>query len=399
MIFKFEEKALKWLADHIMIVVFIAATIVSIAIRFFLKDFLTTDAMWCLLPWYDAIKANGGLGGLGTPVEGLNYSFTYQFFIAVFTYLPINALYCYKIFSCIFDYLLAGAIAYLVYDLASNKKRELALLAFILVSCSPLVFMDSAAWGQCDSIYSFWIVMALIFLRKEKYLPTFIFYGVAFAFKFQAIFVMPFFLFYYFYKRRFSILYFFLIPVMMVVLALPSLVQGRTISEMIHIYTDNTSLHQSLANGYPTFWRVLADGTNFTGEDAYGVLKHAAMAFTVIVLGCLVYAWVKKAVEFTGKNIVIMAFIMTYTTIFFLPAMHERYGFSYEILAIVIAIMVAKTIPLAVGLTCLSLTTYGAYLFNNTTNEWFLSVVNLILYISYMIILNKELIGIEKAEV
>ncbi len=392
MIFKFEEKALKWLSEHIMIVVFISATIVSIAIRFFLKDITTTDALWCLIPWYDSIKANGGITGLGVPVEGLNYSFTYQFFIALFTYLPINSLYCYKIFSCIFDYLLAGAIAYLIYDISPVNKKELGLLGYIFVSCSPLVFMDSAAWGQCDSIYTFWIVMAIIFLKKEKYLPTFIFYGVAFAFKFQAIFIMPFFLFYYFYKRRFSIIYFGLIPVMMTVLSLPSLIQGRTISEMIHIYTDNTSLHQSIANGYPTFWRVLADGTNFTGEDAYGVLKHAAMAFTVIVLGCLVYTWVKNSVEFTDRNIVYMAFLMTYTTIFFLPAMHERYGFSYEIIAIVIAFMIVKTIPLAIGLTCLSLTTYGAYLFNNTTNEWFLSLINLIIYVTYMIILNKELL-------
>ncbi len=333
--------------------------------------------------------------GLGTPVEGLNYNFPYQFVIAMMTYIPIEPLYAYKIFSCIFDYLLAAAVAYLVYDIANDKKIEKALLAYIMVSCSPLVFMDSAAWAQCDSIYTFWIVVAIIMLYKEKYIPAFILYGVSFAFKFQAIFAMPFFLFYYFYKRRFSILHFLLIPVSMIVLSLPSLVQGRTIGEMIHIYTDNTSLHQSLANGYPTFWRVLADGTDYTGADAYGVLKHAAMAFTVIVLGCLVYTWVKNKVELTKTNIVLMAFIMTYSTIFFLPAMHERYGFSYEILAIVIAFIYVRTVPLAIGLTALSLTTYGAYLFNNTTNEWFLAIINLAIYVSYMIIINKKLISHE----
>ena len=121
------------------------------------------------------------------------------------------------------------------------------------------------------------------------------------------------------------------------------------------------------------------------------------MAFVVIVLGCLVYMWIRNAIELTNRNIILMAFIMTYTTIFFLPAMHERYGYCYEILAIMIVFMVAKTIPLAVALTCISLTTYGGYLFNNTVNEWTMAVINLIVYISYMIILNKELIK-ENAE-
>ncbi len=383
------------MADHILQVVFIAAIFVSLIIRFTLKDVYTSDANSCLLPWYEAIKNNGGISGLGTPVEGLNYSFTYQFLIAIMTYIPINPLYAYKILSCIFDYLMAGAVAYIVYDIVNDKKRELSLLAFIIASASPVVFMDSAAWAQCDSIYSFWILLALIFLRREKFLPSFVFYGIAFSFKFQAIFVLPFFLFYYFYKRRFTILYFLFIPIVMTILSLPSLVQGRTIGEMIHIYTDNTSLHQSLANGYPTFWRVLADGTDYTGADAYGVLKHAAMAFTVIVLGCLVYTWVKNKVELTKTNIILMAFIMTYSTIFFLPAMHERYGYSYEILAIIVIFICARTIPLAIGITVLSLTTYGAYLFNNTTNEWFLAIINLVIYVSYMIIINKKLISHE----
>ena len=392
MIFKFEERALKWLGEHIVSVVFAAGFLVSIVIRLMLKDFVTSDATSCLIPWYEAIKSNGGIKGLAVPVEGLNYNFPYQFLIAIMTYIPINPLYGYKIISCIFDYLLAFALAYVVYDISGTGKLTKGLLAFILASCSPVVFMDSAAWAQCDSIYVFWIVLALIYLCKDKYTRAFVFYGIAFAFKFQAVFALPFFLFYYFYKRKFSILYFGFIPVMMTALSLPALVQGRTISEMIHIYTDNTSLHQSLANGYPTFWRLLADGTDFTGADAYDVLKHAAMAFTVIILGCLVYIWIKNKVMLTTTNIVIMAFLMTYSTVFFLPAMHERYGFCYEILAIAIAFVSTKTIPLAIGLTCISLTTYGSYLFNNTTNEWFLAVINMVIYVAYMIILNKKLV-------
>jgi len=389
MIFKFEERMLKWMNEHILALAFAAAVILSIAIRYFLRNFYTTDADLCLIPWYNAIKDNGGLLGLGKPVEGLNYSFTYQLLIALMTYLPIEPLYAYKILSCIFDYLLAGAVAYLVYDIVENNKLEKTLLSFIMVSCSPVVLMDSAAWAQCDSIYTFWVVLSIIFLRKEKYIPAFIYYGVGFAFKFQSVFALPFFLFYYFYKRKFSVLHFGLIPVTMTVLALPSLVQGRTISEMIHIYTDNTSLHTSISNGFPTFWRLLNDGT---GAEGYTFLKYAAMALTVVILGSFMYMWIRNNINLNNVNIILIAFILTYSTIIFLPAMHERYGFIFEILAIVIVFIEIKTIPLLIGITCLSLTTYGVYLFNNTVNEWFLAVINFVFYVSYMIILNKTLI-------
>ncbi len=390
MIFKFEERALKWMQEHILQLAFAATIIISLAIRFFLRGFLTSDANLCLVPWYEAIKDNGGVLGLGVPVEGLNYNFPYQFLIAIMTYIPIKPLYAYKILSCIFDYFLAGAIAYLVHDIVTDHKFEKTLLAFIITSCSPVIFMDSAAWAQCDSIYTFWVVLAIIFLRKEKYLPAFIYYGIAFAFKFQAVFALPFFLFYYFYKKKFSVLYFGLIPVAMIVLSLPSLVQGRTISEMIHIYTDNTSLHTSISNGYPTFWRMLNDGT---GAEGYITLKYTAMAFTVIVLGSFMYLWIRNNIAINNTNMIIMAFVLTYSTIMFLPAMHERYGFVFEALAIVIVFIYHKTIPLLIGINCISLTTYGVFLFNNTINEWVMALINLIFYVAYMIILNKKLVG------
>ncbi|MCR5416512.1 MAG: hypothetical protein K6E79_06940 [Pseudobutyrivibrio sp.] len=393
MILKIEQKILDWLNEHIVHLAFIATLLISLLIRYSLRDIHSYDADGCLLAWYDDIKANGGIFGLGKPVSGLNYSFTYQFLIALMTHIPIEPLYAYKILSCIFDYLLAGAVAYLVYDISESHKMEKTLLAFIAVSCSPLILMDSAAWAQCDSIYTFWVILAIIYLKKEKYLTSFIYYGVAFAFKFQAIFVMPFFLFYYFYKRKFSVLYFGIIPVTMTVLSLPSLIQGRTISEMINIYLGNTNIHTSMSNGYPTFWRILDDGT---GIDAYADLKHTAMAFTVIVLGSFMYMWIRKSIKLTQNNIILMSFILTYSTIMFLPSMHERYGFIYEALAIVIAFMYTNTIPLAIALQCISCTTYGAFLFANTVNSWNLAIINMIIYVAYMIILNKKLVLNEK---
>ena len=388
MIFKFEERALKWLADNIIYVAVAAAFLLSVLIRISLRNFYSFDADSCLIPWYDAMKANGGIRGLAVPIEGCNYNFPYMLLVAIMTYLPVPALFAYKMFSCLFDYIMAVGVAMIVRELATERKDELSAFAFIAVIMAPTVFLDSAAWAQCDSIYSSFIVWAIYFLIKNKNIWAFVFYGLAFAFKFHFIFALPFLVFYYFYKRRFTILHFLLIPVPMIVLSLPALVQGRTISEMISIYTDNTSLHQSISNGYPTFWRILNDGSYI---DSYDTLKTAAIVFTVVALGCLVTYLVRRQIVLDGANIVYIAFIFTYTTVLFLPAMHERYGFVYEILALAIACLVPRTIPLAAGLIGLSMYTYGAYLYNQSFNETIPAIVNVIIYIAYLYILFRRI--------
>jgi len=96
-----------------------------------------------------------------------------------------------------------------------------------------------------------------------------------------------------------------------------------------------------------------------------------------------------------------MAFLLCYTCVLFLPSMHERYGFIYEVLAIILAVRMPKTAPLCAGLLGISLCTYGIYLFQwecvplNT-----LAVLNLALFVGYTWVLlrkmNEESIQNEK---
>lgn len=306
------------------------------------------------------------------------------------TRLPIKPLYAYKLFSCIFDYLLGFAVAAFVHEITDEHRKTKAIIAYSLTVMSPLVFFNSAAWGQCESIYVFFAVMALLMMIKEKYLPAFILYGVSFAFKFQAIFFMPFFLFYYLYKRKFSILYFLCIPASMIVLSLPALFQGRSILEIFTIYTNNVDWFKSLSLNYPSFWLILNDNTT---ENLYISLKNTTIIFTVIVLGLFMTFWIYKKVQLTAINTLYMAFILTFTTVIFLPAMHERYGYLYEILGIIIIFANKKTIPLYIALFITSLVTYGKYLFGGTYNTFALSIALFAIYVIYMIVINKKLIG------
>ena len=76
---------------------------------------------------------------------------------------------------------------------------------------------------------------------------------------------------------------------------------------------------------------------------------------------------------------------MTYACVLFLPAMHERYGFLYEILALIIVLMDKKTVVFLIPMYICTFITYSYCLFANQYNSLVVSLVNVLAFISYII--------------
>ena len=138
---------------------------------------------------------------------------------------------------------------------------------------------------------------------------------------------------------------------------------------------------------YPSPWLLLFQARDKT---QYAYLKKAAIIVTVFVLAMLMVWWIRKAYVPTGKNLYMMAFLLVYTCVLFLPSMHERYGYLYEVLAIILSILIPKTIPLCAGLLAISMNTYGIYLFGVSENWSFLACANLFFYCAYIYSLKEE---------
>lgn len=401
--FKFEKDLLYYIEKHLLIIVLIGISLAGFLIRFSLRKFVSGDAACDLLLWYEQIKGAGGLQGVGEQVG--TYNMLYQFLIAVMTYLPINPLYAYKILSCVFDYMLALAAAWIIYDFSGEnvscepisfeKRRWQAVIVYSLIVLSPIVFINSALWAQCDAIYAFFIFVSFWLFCREKYIKSFIFYGIAVAFKLQAVFLLPFFLFVYFVKKNFSIIYFLVIPVSMCIVNIPCLVLGRGITEIFSLYLDQTSEYGAMSMNYPSFWYIL---NNEVMESGYEYYKDAAILFTVCALAGWMISWIVSRIDLRNRNMLYMVFILVYTCVLFLPSMHERYGYVYEILGILILFYNKKTLPMLIILHGISLMTYGFYLHGSSINMSVLSVVNLIVYVSYAFVLTEQLMGENKGK-
>ena len=378
---KVEKRIADFVMNHLNVIAMIALTLIGVMIRIPLRRFLSGDADTFLLPWYELIQ------DIGISEQVGNYNLVYQFAIYVMTKLPMKPLYAYKILSCIFDLLLAVVCALVVDTFSGEEKRYRTVLVYGAVLISPVVFLNSAAWAQCDSIYVFFGICGLYLLLKDRPGWAMFCFGLSLAFKLQAVFFFPALLFIYIIKKNFTALKFLLIPIGVVVCSLPMLIVGRKVMEIVEIYFGQTVEYPSIYLNYPSLLCLL-DGV------AYEVFSKVAILITVTVLGMLFF-YIAHQNERVGPDdkldLIIYLFLSAYTCVLFLPAMHERYGYSYEILAWILACLIPKTAPLCIGLQLLTLRTYSHYLFKTPINLTALGYVNIVIYFLYVWILLREL--------
>ena len=126
------------------------------------------------------------------------------------------------------------------------------------------------------------------------------------------------------------------IPAVMLLVSSPMVLFGRSLTEVFRIYSRQTDQYLSVSMNYPSAWSLLCRSSN---ELQYLTLKSAAILVTVLVLAGLMLWWFLASYSTGSGNLIIMAFLLAYTCVLFLPAMHERYSYLYEILAIILVVL------------------------------------------------------------
>lgn len=373
---KLEKRIVDFIMDHMILIAFLLVSAFGVLARLPMRDFPSRDALNCLLPWYDEISCKGLKVAVG------NYNFPYQFVIYLMTKLPLEPLYAYKLLSSVFDYLLAGVCGLIVYSCTGQKR--FSLFAYCAVLLSPVVVFNSALWSQCDSIYVFFIMCGLFLLMKERPFFAMCCFGMSLAFKLQAVFVFPALIMLYLLTKKFSVLNFLMIPLTMIAISLPMVHWGRSLSELFEVYFGQTIIYSIITMNYPSLYSLI-------GGDSYWMLKDYAILITVTALGLLLVYLSSQKIQMTKKNMVILLFLSAFTCVLLLPAMHERYGYAYEILAWILVCLVPKTAPLCIGLQLLSIQTYSQYLFQTEINLTALGYANIAIYFLYLYILLREM--------
>ncbi len=373
-----ENILIDFITKYHMIILYLVVSILAFGARLCMFDDLSSDYIGGYGPWYEEIKANGDLSGLVG-----DYTLLYQFIILIMTKIPIEPLYGYKLFSVLFDYILATGSALLVYTITGKEDRYQkykTFAAFAIVILSPIVTLNSASWAQCDSIYTAFIILCLLCAEKKHYFLMFVMYGLSFSFKQQAILLLPFIFLLWFLTRGFSLLYFAIVPLVMEITSIPGILAGHSLETPFTIYLDQQAEFPHLMTlNYPGFFSLLAE--DMSTENVFFFRTWQILVTCAILVILCAFLYLKK-VKINGKMMLVCAFITTYTCVLFLPVMHERYGMIYEILGIIIMVMDIKFAPIAIVANWIGLCVNCKFLFALPVNLPQLAIVNTLCYLA-----------------
>ena len=325
-------------------------------IRWKLMPIESADFWGFLEDWMNQIRESGGYRSLDHQIS--NYTSPYMYIMCLLSYLTENDLYGLKMVSILFDYAAAVAVFLIIHQMTGQVRK--AILGMGMLLLSPTVIIDSAYWCQCDIIYTTFILYALYCFFKNNSKSCLIFLGVAFAFKLQTLFIVPFFLIMWLKGKTIKLRHFLWIPVVYVISILPAWMVGRDFKELLLIYFDQSGTYPWGTLEYPNIYALL--GESMPDMRHAAEVSGAGMFMTIILLGALAYYLYTRDVNLTGQMMITIALFTVALIVYCLPHMHDRYGFLIDILAVIYGMLDTKKLPVTCGFFVVSIITFMPYL-------------------------------------
>lgn len=338
---RFAQKTLFWLD------VFLLALIVRLP---FLSH-ISRDYTLFLEPWF-RFFINEGYSVF--KYDSFHYNVPYPYLLSfAATLLPGFPLIAIKSVSIIFDFILAFFV-YKCVRLKYSESETIPILAALVILFSPTVILNSAAWGQCDTIYTACLVACLYALLRGRQGWAFIAFGLSVSFKAQAILLAPF-LLHLLLKRHVQWRYSLLTPLVYLIIILPAWMIGRPMGELLLIYPSHTLRYRVLTQ-VPNLYQWV----DHRHEELYpaGIILSA---YIILALILLIY---RSHAKMTATLLVQLAAFFTLIIPFILPRMLERYFIPAGIISVIFAFYVPRCwyIPVIIGLS--TFTAHIRFLYN-----------------------------------
>ncbi|WP_433220605.1 glycosyltransferase 87 family protein [Dactylosporangium sp. CS-047395] len=314
----------------------------------------TYDFRGFLLPWWTFIDQHGGYHALKYKFSDYNVPYLY-ILVGLHAVAPHHPLAAIKVVSAGFDLVLA-AMTYLLVKYRRPGYR-LAGAAALTVLLLPTVIMNGSLWAQCDAIYTAFLLGGLYSLIKRRPWLACALFGVAYAFKQQAMFVFPILLVLAL-RRELPWRTLIAAPAAFLLLDVPALIIGRPLGELLSIYTSQVGGYQQLALNAPSLYALLP------AELAVDEIRTAGICFAGAVVLLLVTAIAASRQRLTPQRLVMAAALFAIAVPFLLPAMHERYFYAGDVLSVAVAFLAPRRLWFVPLLTqYASATTYAPFLF------------------------------------
>ena len=269
--------------------------------------------------------------------------YVFWFFGSIAKAASINILTMIKLIPNLFDLATAALIYFFVRKQSSFK---FALVATMLYAFNPATIFNAAVWGQYDAVYTFFLVLSLMFALKSKPELSALVFAIGLLTKPQGIALLPLIAFLIYKKGGLKkLLYSVAVFAATVFLVILPFEWNNPITFLTNIYFGAyggyayTSINAFNLWGLYGLW-VADGGLNILGWVFFG-------AFAVFVLYFL-----NKRFKVSGDFLAVFSAFMLFFAFFMFPTrIHERYLFpAISVLALTFP-LIKRARPLYVALT------------------------------------------------
>jgi Gpi18-like mannosyltransferase len=354
--FALEERLKDHLRQHWVAVMTVILAVLGVWVRVALLQFESVDYTDHLKPWFTQLATTPGLDAFRQPTWNYTPPYLYLLKLAAIPLAdhPLRAI---KSLALVFDAVLVVGV-YLLVRHRYPRSTVIPMAAAAVVLFSPTVIFNGSLWAQSDAAYTALLVLCVVALLRHQHAVAFLFFGLAFAFKLQALFLLPL-LGVVYLRRRFSIVYALIVPLVYLVLITPAVLAGMPLKAALSVYLDQAELYRKLTYNAPTIYQWVPND-NYDMFVSFGLGLALAVALGLVSMALL------ARLPLSPDVLPSMALAFVLVVPFVTPKMQDRYFFPADVLSVVYAFYVPRRFYVPLIVTLCSLFSYAGFLFNQT---------------------------------
>jgi len=295
--------------------------------------------------WLQHIRSAGPIAAFSTPFS--NYTPPYLYLLDLSSLLGMSPLSTVKLVSVVGSLFLGWAIYQLMKAAAPQRALEAGLITLLL----PTVIINAAFLGQCDAWWCACCVLAVAAGIERRTYSMAAWAAAGFAFKAQAVFIVPFVLAIVIRERKWAAL---AIPPAIYLLAVaPAWLAGWPLADLLTIYLHQFQYVPWLSTA-PNLWALpqlmLAD--QFRPPAILFMVGYSLTALFVAL-----YFWRFPRV------LIAAALLSVFVIAWPMPKIHERYLLLADVLSLAYAFIDRRAVWVFLGCQLGSLLSLMAYIF------------------------------------
>ena len=307
-----------------------------------LLDYVSDDYTIFLNNWISEYTQMGIREGLGSYI-GSDYTPPYLYLMLLISRFPDYPwLYMVKLISLLFEVLMA----YVMLRLATlrAKGEGVPLLMYHMALILPTVMFNGAYWGQCDTIYTGFCLLALYLALSDRPCRSMLCFGVALSFKLQTVFFLPALLPLWL-RRKVKLRHLLMIPVGYMAMMLPALWGGKSLHHVLTCYMQQAGQYNFLTVNGPCLYQLFPMA-EVDGNELYAMFSGMAMAlgFAALVACCLPVCLHRDRLN--AESTLLFTVLTLASVAYVLPKMHERYTFGADVLSLALCAYAPRRIVL-----------------------------------------------------